>query len=175
MSAKGAIDAGRMTSQSLNNQADNLEAQAQESEDKGAYDAMREQMISGQKIGTATAAYGAAGVSATSGSVLDVMQASHQNAELDRLNILHGADVRAINYKNQASMNRFGGQSALFGAYWQALGDLSGGAIKAASFSSAAKPANSGEGAALGSGEADTSAEAGMAGADTGAAAAGVA
>jgi len=135
ISAKGALEAGQMTSDSLNAQADSLEAQAQEAEAKGRFDSNRQQLMAGQKIGESTAAYGASGVTSTSGSVMDVIQALHMNAELDRLNILHNADVRAVNYHNQASMDRFGGQSALFGSYWQALSNISGGAIKAASFS----------------------------------------
>lgn len=165
ISAKGEITQGKMTAASLNNQADNLMTQAQEAEDKGKYDAMREQLIAGQKIGTSIAAYGASGVSQNSGSVLDVVQASHQNAELDKLNILHGADVKAINYQNQASMNRFGAQSTLYGAYFAALGKMTGGAIKAASNSRSASPGGSsggGEEAAL-----DSSGGANAAGADS--------
>lgn len=130
LSAYGAIQQGKMTSESLNQQADSLEAQAQESHAKGEYDAMRNQMLAAHRIGTSVAAYGASGVSAGSGSVLDVIQASHQNAELDRLNILHGADIRAINYMNQASMNRYGAESAMQGAHWKVLGALTGGAVK---------------------------------------------
>lgn len=167
MSAYGALQQGKMTSDSLNQQADSLEAQAQEARVKGEYDAMRNQMLAARKIGVAEAAYGASGVSSSSGSVLDVIQASHQNAELDRLNILHGADIRAINYMNQASMNRYGAQSAMLGAHWKVLGALTGGAIKySAENSSAGLPSSGGEGAAS---------EGAMAGADTGAASAGIA
>lgn len=150
-SAYGDVQQGKMTSASLNKQADNLQQQAQEAEAKGQYDAMRNQMISASRIGSSQAAYGAGGVSANSGSVLDVIQASHTNAELDRLNILHGADIRAINYQNQANMDRYAGKNAIQGSYWQALGSLTGGAVKGVSNLGGASPGTSGssEGAGL--------------------------
>lgn len=170
ISAYGDVQQGQMTSDTLNKQADNLTQQAAEAESKGQYDAMRSGMLATQRIGTATAAYGASGVGAGSGSVLDVTQAAHQNAELDRLNILHGADIRAINYDNQASMDRFGGESAVMGGYWKALGALSMGAVKADGMG-AGPPQTTGTTSGVGDGA--TSGEA--AGADTGAAMSGVA
>lgn len=127
--AAGALVQGKMTSDSLDAQADSQMQQSYEAERKGQADAMRSQVISAQKIGTATAAYGASGVTSNSGSVLDVIQASTQNAELDRLNILHGADVKAINYANQAALNRYGAKAALSGSYWNAVGAIMGGAF----------------------------------------------
>ena len=173
LSAYGAIQQGQMTSDTLNNQANNLQAQANEAESKGQYDAMREQLVSNQKIGTSIAAYGASGVAANSGSALNVIQASHQNAELDRLNILHGADIRAINYQNQASMDRYGAQSAKLGSYWSALGDVSLGLVKGGVGQTSASPSG-GEGAASGVGDGAIGEE-GAAGADSGAAMAGMA
>jgi len=174
LSVYGAIQQGQMTSDTLNTQAQNLDAQAKEAESKGQYDAMREQLISGQKIGTSVAAYGASGVAGNSGSALDVIQASHQNAELDRMNILHGADIRAINYENQASMDRYGAQSAKLGSYWQALGAASQGMVKSGFGQSAAAPkVQGGEGSGLDMSSADASAAGGGEGASMGEAGAG--
>lgn len=153
ISAYGDIQQGQMTSDSLNRQADNLMQQAAESEQKGQYDAMRQQIVAGHRIDTSIAAYGASGVSSSSGSVLDVIHASHMNAEMDRLNILHGADIRAINYQNQASMNRYGAESAKMGSYWKALGALTMGMVKVDTGSGMQKMGSGGgEGAALGDG-----------------------
>jgi hypothetical protein len=168
LSAYGDIQQGQMTSDSLNEQARNLTAQAVEAEQKGQFDAMRQQLLSDHKIGASIAAYGASGVAANSGSALNVIQASHMNSELDRLNILHGADIRAINYQNQASMNRYGADSARLGSYWKALGAMTMGMVHADVGAGAAKPG--GEGAGLDEG----AAEEGVAGADSGAAMAGV-
>lgn len=129
VSAYGALQAGQSTSQALNAQADLAIQNAQEAEDKGQFDANRQMLIAGKRIGESTAAYGAAGVT-ESGSVVAVHQSSMANAELDRLNILHGADVRAIQYRNQAAMNRYGAESAIKGSYWQAAGYLTQGLVK---------------------------------------------
>lgn len=128
--AAGDIVQGQMTSQSLDAQAGLATANAQEAEDQGQYNARRQSLISSQKIGTSVASYGAAGVTADSGSVANVIGASNANAELDRLNILHGADVKSLNYLNQATMDRYGAASATYGSYWQAAGAITGGAIQ---------------------------------------------
>ena len=130
--AAGALVQGQMTSDSLNVQANYLDQQGQEAEAQGKYDAFRQQLIAGKKIGAGEAGYGAAGVSSNSGSALQVMQASNMNAELDRLNILHGADLKAINLQNQAALDRFGADSAETGAKWAAFGDIVGAAGKIA-------------------------------------------
>lgn len=162
LSVFGDIQQGKMTSDSLNRQAQNLSTQAQEAEQKGQYDAMKQQLVASQRIGTAVASYGASGVTANSGSVLDVIQASHQNAELDKMNILHGADIRAINYQNQAAMNKYGAASAIQGSYWKALGALTMGAVNVTQFGHGPKTktedTTSDEGAATDIGSADSEA-----------------
>jgi hypothetical protein len=129
--AAGAIMQGQAQAAALNAHADQQIQNAQEAENQGQFDAVRSDMNSGLKIGRITANYGASGVSASSGSVLDVLGASHMNAELDRQNILHGADVRAINFQNQASMDRVGATNAIQGSYWSALGQLGAGGADA--------------------------------------------
>lgn len=120
--AIGSVLAGQSTANSLNAQADLQMQNAQEAERQGAYDASRSMYLAHQKIGDIEAGYGASGVTSNSGSVLDVLGASAANAELDRLNILHGADVKKIQYENQASIARAGAASAITGSYWSALG-----------------------------------------------------
>lgn len=140
ISGIGAIMAGQSTANSLNAQA-NLQLQnAQEAEAQGQYNALKSQLASSLKLGTISANYGASGVQATSGSVQDVIASSTSSAELDRLNILHGADVKAINYENQAAMDKVGAQSAITGSYFQAAGSIIGGTAKGIAFGIAAAP-----------------------------------
>ncbi len=173
--AAGAIVQGQMTSQSLQNQANLQLSQATEAEAAGAYNATRQQMLASQKIGTSTAAYGAAGVTGSSGSVQDVLASSAANAELDRLNILHGADVKAINYENQAALDNYGAASAVYGSEWQAIGSITGGAIQGMGNQvSSSPPPASGEGAGdAADGAEDVSGDGGYAGADAAGEAAG--
>ena len=46
------------------------------------------------------------------------------NSELDRLKILHGADVHAINYENQASLDEMGARSARNASYLNAVSSI---------------------------------------------------
>lgn len=124
VSAIGAIQQGQATSDSLNTQADMQIANASQAEAEGNFNAMKSMLYSNQKIGAITANYGASGVTSASGSVQDVLTSSAANAELDRLNILHGADLKAIQYENQASMERKGAQSAESGAMFSAVGSI---------------------------------------------------
>jgi hypothetical protein len=139
ISAYGAIQAGQSTADSLNAQADIAMKNADEALAQGKYNAARQSAVADNKIGASIAAYGASGVATNYGSAAEVIGAGARNAELDRLNILHGADVKAINYRNQAAMDRYGADSAIKGSYWQALGDISGGLIKNAGYGSNAK------------------------------------
>lgn len=132
IAAYGNIIQGQMTAQTLDAQANLQESQASEAEQAGGYNASRAMLLANQKIGQIKGAYGASGVSQTSGSVQDVLGASAASAELDRLNILHGADIKAINYNNQASLDRYGAQSAIYGGNWKAAGSLEQGAMSAA-------------------------------------------
>lgn len=124
MSAYGALLQGQMTNQSLQAQAGIQTQNAAEAEAQGQFNATEQGLRSSEAIGKEEANFGASGVTATSGSVQNVLAASNAHAELDRLNILHGADIKAINYQNQASMDRYGGQSALLGSYFSAFGSV---------------------------------------------------
>lgn len=76
--------------------------------------------IQGQDI----ANFGASGVSADSGSVLSVLASNAEGAEIDRQNILYGGQVRAINYQNQASVDKVAAGRAMTAGYIGAIGDL---------------------------------------------------
>ncbi len=131
LSAIGSLYAGQATASSLNAQAKLQQQNAAEAEQQGAYDAAKSSMIAGTKIGAIQANIGASGVTSQSMSAIEILRSSSANAELDRLNILHGADVKAINYQNQASLDQISANSALTGSYLQAAGALVGGGANA--------------------------------------------
>lgn len=165
--AFGSLAAGQSTASALNAQAALQRQQAQEAIAAGQYDAMRSQLMSSQKIGQSIASYGASGVTGNSGSVLSVLAASASHAELDRLNILHGADIKSANYRNQAALDEAGASSAIAGSRWAALGNVVSGMSNAASSaysgSSATNMAgaNGGAGGGMATGDAMASAGAG--------------
>lgn len=95
---------------------------------QGAYNAARQQGVSQRSIAKTTTAYAASGVATNTGSAAAVIGASAANAELDRQNIVHGADIRATAYTNQANMEIYQGQSAILNSHFKAIGALTGGA-----------------------------------------------
>lgn len=133
LSAYGALQKGQMTAQTLQAQAVLNQGNAQEAVNAGQYNATRETLLANQKMGAEIAGYGASGVDVNSGSAAAVLAASATNAELDRLNIIHQSEVKAINYNNQASLDQYGAESAIQGSKWEAIGDLFSSLTKAAS------------------------------------------
>lgn len=127
ISGMGALKKGQMTANSLQAQAGLERVQAGEARQAGEFNAFRSQLQATQSLGRTTAAYGASGVSSDSTSAQAVLMAGAQNAELDRQNIIHGADIKATTYANQASLESFGANSALHGSYFSALSSVLGG------------------------------------------------
>lgn len=132
MAGIGGIYAGDMESAALNAQA-NLQRQNSILDlQAGNANATKSLIMSGQRIGALQGAAAASGVS-QSGSVLSLMAASSMNAEMDRQNILHGEQVKAIQAENQATMDEVGAQSAQTGGYIKAVGGaIEGGLLIAA-------------------------------------------
>lgn len=126
----GSLKSGQDEYNALSLQAKLQRQNATEALQKGQVDADRQQLIAGHRIGSEEAAFSASGVGMDSGSVMAVLGASHAASELDRMNILHGATIRAINYENQAGFDERGAASAREGSYWRALSFGLGGASK---------------------------------------------
>lgn len=139
-SAAGAYYTGQSTAASLDAQAQLNTENAQLATEQGQYDAMRQGMVASQKLGAMRAAYGASGISSTSGSFMDVMQSSAVNAEMDNQNIIHGAAVKAINYENEASMEKLGASNAVTASYLNMFASIAGGS--AGTFGSSSSSSN---------------------------------
>lgn len=119
----GSIIQGNMQGDALDFQAGVNATNAQEAREQGAYNASRSQLLANKRIGAMRAGYGAAGISANSASASAVLMSSAANAELDRLNILHQADIKAVNFDNQAMLDRQGAENSRKGGY---LGGVAG-------------------------------------------------
>lgn len=97
----------------------------------GAYNA-RKQAIMGEKTeGAVSADYAASGVTSDSGSALEVLRESHTNSELDRQNILFGAESKAQNFNTQARAARRGSSSARAAGNLNAFSSIFEGGAKA--------------------------------------------
>lgn len=122
----GDLIQGNTTANSLNAQAEMMDRNADAAIQAGEVNAQKQMITAQAKMGQTIAGYGASGVTSTSGTLLEVLKASSQNANLDVMNIKHGAEVRAANYRHQAALNRFGAKTALTGSYFKAMGDAFG-------------------------------------------------
>lgn len=129
--AMGSLMEADDKSKAYDRQADELQANAALNLKIGEFNANRQQMIANKKIGAISADYAASGVASDSGSVLDVLASSHANSELDRLSILHGAQVRSTMMQNRAQVDREAASRSKQMGYFNAFGALFGGAAKA--------------------------------------------
>jgi hypothetical protein len=138
----GALSSGASSQTALDNQAQINSENATLSLEQGQYSAMRQGMQATQRLGAMRAAYGANGVSSNSGSVIDALQQSATNAEMDNQNIIRGANVKAINYENQAALEKTEGEQAVASSYLSAFGAAAGGGAKYFGQSSGGTPSD---------------------------------
>lgn len=99
-------------------------AQGQAASEAQSRDAQR-------KIGSAIAAYGAAGVEAGAGSPSDVLADSSRQSTLDNLTTQYNYKLKGLGYTNQAELDKSNASSALTSGYLSAAGAIVGGASKA--------------------------------------------
>ena len=119
--AFGALVQGQNTANVLNQQAEIQRQNATQALQAAKLNADKQTMMATKHLGNISAEYAAGGVDQSSGSVLAVLGASAANAELDRQNIIHGGDIRAVNFQNQASIDANNANNAVKASYFNAL------------------------------------------------------
>lgn len=99
-----AIDEeSRATAAALRADAATQRKNAEISRESGVFNAASQQREVVQLRGAQSADVAASGTTQDSGSAIDILRQTNTNAELDRLNILHGAELEAIGAENQSS------------------------------------------------------------------------
>ncbi len=155
MTSVGDLSQADAESNSLQKQADIQIKNAAAARAAGKYNADRQQYVATQKIGNIEADYATSGITSDSGSVLDILRQSHTNAELDRQNIMYGADVRAVNYENSANALRSRSQNIQRTKYQNSFMALFGAGAKYAQESGGGS--SGGQDVSLSSGSSDSS------------------
>lgn len=89
--------------------------------------ARRQQIKARRSIAQARANVGASGIS-VEGSALDVLEESARNSELDRLTILHGGEIGASGFGNDAILARARARNAQTAGNFGAARSVFGGA-----------------------------------------------
>lgn len=97
---------------------------------QSAEEERRSRVLSGKAIGDIRANYGASGVT-SDGSVLDVLEESAANAELDALTIRAEGRAKYAGYLNEADMSLYSGKNKYNAAKVTAAGYLVSGGEKA--------------------------------------------
>lgn len=128
--AMGSLMEANDTREAYEREASELEANARYTRLTAKYNADRQQMIAGKKIGAMSSDYAASGVSSDSASVIAVIGASRANAELDRLSIMHGGELRASAMEQRAQRDKDAGSWAMQVGYFNAFTSFFGGAAK---------------------------------------------
>ncbi len=131
LGAAGALSEAQDKADSLDQEAQIQDKNAAMARQAGKDNAQRQQIVATQKIGGIQADYASSGITSDSGSVLDILRQSHTNAEMDRLEILHGANIKAVNAENRASAARFGASRTRSAGNFNAFSALFGGVAKA--------------------------------------------
>lgn len=121
--AKAKADADRFNAAVAKRNADAARSQ-------GAQDAAAKEREGIKQIGAARAAYGAAGVT-SEGSPLDVLASTASNIELDRQTILYKANLRAMGYEDEATLDLMAADNAEKTGDEQATSALLGAGAKA--------------------------------------------
>lgn len=118
--------AGRAQQRALNYQAELNEAEAKRVEEQTVEQLRRFRVQVGQAEGANRASLGASGIT-TEGSAMDVLEMNARNAKLDELNIEYKGERRAEALREEAKLNRMGGQAARSAAYAEGDAQLVGG------------------------------------------------
>ncbi len=119
----GEVHEGQAAENAAKYNASVAEHNANLSIHQSAEEERRQRVMAKRQLGDMRASYGASGVQ-LDGSALDVLEDSAANAELDALTIRHGGQVKASNFLNEASLERFKGRMMKEQAYLKATGTL---------------------------------------------------
>lgn len=126
VSTVGALSQGFASADASSYNAKLAQQNAVASRQQAAASARTADIEARKRLGAIEANVGASGVS-MEGSPLDILQESARAAEMDRLNILYGGEVRARGYENTATLDRFKGDAAETAGYLSAGRELMGG------------------------------------------------
>lgn len=135
-SAGASIMQGQAQKQAADFNARVAEQNAVIARQQGQADAERHDRMTRLRRGAAVASAGGSGV--TLDSFDDLLADSAMQEELDRLTIIHNADLAARGFTNTATLDRAAGRQAVIGGYTSAAGALLSGGSKIASRSAQA-------------------------------------
>lgn len=130
VSAASAMKQGQAQSQSAEYNAQVATQNSQIAAAQGEAAAQAQSRSSQRTIGAMTAAFGASGVQASTGSPSDVLADSVRSATLDNLTTRYNYKLKGMGYDNQATLDNATAKSASEGSYLSTAGALLSGYSK---------------------------------------------
>ncbi len=92
----------------------------------------RQQRDAQRKIGSAAAGFNASGLDTSTGSPLDILRSSAEQASLDASSIRYNYALKGLGYQQTAMAEEYSGKMAKQNSYYSAAGTLLGGGARVA-------------------------------------------
>ena len=124
VSAYGQYQAGKAQQKAYEYNAAIQERNAQIARDQAAYEARRQESRTRKVLASQRVAYSASGFRANVGTALDTLRQTVAEGEMDRMAILYGGSVEAVNQRSQAALSRMQGKAAKTAGTYAAAGTL---------------------------------------------------
>lgn len=130
VSAYGQYQAGKAQKRAYEYNAQIQEQNAKMAQEQAEYEARRQKSRTRKMLAAQRVAYNASGVVGSTGTALDTLRQTMMEGEMDRMAILYGGDVEAVNQRSQAALSRMQGKAAYKAGMFGAASTLLGGAGK---------------------------------------------
>lgn len=127
VNAYGQYQAGKAQQRAAEYNAQIQERNAEIAKQQAEYEARRQAKRTRQVLASQRVAYNASGFVGSAGTALDTLRQTMQEGEMDRMAIMYGGDVEAVNQRSQAALSRMKGKAAAQAGRIGAFGTLLGG------------------------------------------------
>lgn len=124
VSAYGQYQAGKAQKRAYDYNAQIQQQNARIAEEQAQYEARRQESRTRKMLAAQRVAYAGSGFQSNAGTALDTLRQTMQEGEMDKMAILYGGDVEAVNQRSQAALSRMQGKAAYKAGMFNAAGTL---------------------------------------------------
>lgn len=131
LGAEGTMLSAEAEAKALNYNANIKETNARMVREQAEADALQIRRALNRTVGGQRAAYGASGVSTSSGSALDVLADTTAQGVLDIQRRKYAGEIEALGFENEARLDRYYAKQVIFNSKMSAFGQKLGGLASA--------------------------------------------
>tara|TARA_S200000501_G_scaffold224852_1_gene210775 strand:+ start:565 stop:1044 length:480 start_codon:yes stop_codon:yes gene_type:complete len=124
VSAYGQYQAGKAQKRAYDYNAQIQEQNARIAQEQADYEARRQESRTRKMLAAQRVAYAGSGFTSNTGTALDTLRQTMSEGEMDKMAILYGGSVEAVNQRAQASLSRMQGKAAYKAGMYNAAGTL---------------------------------------------------